>query len=75
MVHPQELIYWPDTTFTTRADAEAAIFRYIDGWYNPHRIQQGLGGLSPDEYEEAFYRRQQDQPDPATIQCDPAGAR
>ena len=46
-----ELIYWPGNTFTTRAEADAAIFRYIDGWYNPRRIQQGLGGLSPDEYE------------------------
>ncbi|CAM04222.1 IS3 family transposase [Saccharopolyspora erythraea NRRL 2338] len=43
-----ELLYWPGTTFATRAEADAAIFRYIDGWYNPRRIQQGLGGLSPD---------------------------
>ena len=46
-----ELIYWPGNTFVTRAEADATIFRYIDGWYNPRRIQQGLGGLSPDEYE------------------------
>lgn len=26
----------------------------IDGWYNPRRIQAGLGGLSPDEYEQAY---------------------
>ena len=26
-----ELIYWPATTFATRAEAEAALFRYIDG--------------------------------------------
>jgi putative transposase len=37
-----ELIYWPATTFATRAEAEAALFRYIDGWYNPRRIQAGL---------------------------------
>ena len=30
-----ELIYWPATTFATRAEAQAALFRYIDGWYNP----------------------------------------
>jgi putative transposase len=46
-----ELLHWPGTTFATRAQAEAAIFRYLDGWYNPRRIQAGLGGLSPDEYE------------------------
>jgi putative transposase len=49
-----ELIYWPATTFATRAEAQAALFRYIDGWYNPRRIQEGLGGLSPDEYEAAW---------------------
>ena len=70
-----ELVYWPGAVFATRAEAEAAIFRYVDGWYNPRRIQEGLGGLSPDEYEEAYYTQQQDQPAPATIQPDPAGAR
>lgn len=54
-----ELIYWPGNTFTTRAEADAAIFRYIDGWYNPRRIQEGLGGLSPDEFEEAWRIRKQ----------------
>ena len=70
-----ELVYWPGTTFTTRAEAEAAIFRYIDGWYNPRRIQHRLGGLSPDEYEEAWHQQQQDHPTPATIQPDPTGTR
>jgi transposase InsO family protein len=43
------------TTYRTREEAELDIFRYIDGWYNPHRIQRELGWLSPDEYEEAYY--------------------
>jgi putative transposase len=30
-----ELIYWPATVFATRAEAQSALFRYIDGWYNP----------------------------------------
>jgi putative transposase len=55
-----ELLYWPGTTFTTRAEAEHTLIRYIDGWYNPRRIQAGLGGLSPDEYEEAYHRAQHD---------------
>jgi putative transposase len=55
-----ELVYWPGTKFPTRAEAEHALVRYIDGWYNPHRIQAGLGGLSPDEYEDAYHRRQRD---------------
>ncbi|MDH6292823.1 serine/threonine protein kinase HipA of HipAB toxin-antitoxin module [Rhodococcus opacus] len=29
-----ELIYWPARRFATRAEAESALFRYIDGWYN-----------------------------------------
>jgi putative transposase len=33
------------------AEAEHALVRYSDEWYNPRRIQAGLGGLSPDEYE------------------------
>lgn len=64
-----ELIYWPGTTFATRAEAEAAILRYIDGWYNPRRIQEGLGGLSPDEFEQTWHTRKQT--GPATIPAEP----
>jgi putative transposase len=42
------------TTYRTREEAELDIFRYIDGWYNPRRIQRQLGWLSPNEYEEAY---------------------
>ncbi|MCZ4590195.1 IS3 family transposase [Rhodococcus opacus] len=54
-----ELIYWPTPIFATRVEAESAGFRYIDTWYNPRRIQAGLAGLSPDEYELAYH----DQPE------------
>lgn len=66
-----ELVYWPGTTFTTRAEADAALFRYIDGWYNPRRIQHHLGGMSPDEYEQAHHT----QHDADSIHPDPVGAR
>jgi putative transposase len=69
-----ELIYWPATTFATRTDAQAALFRYIDGWYNPRRIQAGLDGLSPDEYEAAWQARQS-QPHSATLQPEGAETR
>ena len=69
-----ELIYWPATTFATRTDAQAALFRYIDGWYNPRRIQAGLGGLSPDEYEAAWQARQH-HPPAATLQPEGADPR
>nr|WP_277814069.1 IS3 family transposase [Rhodococcus opacus] len=52
-----ELIYGPAITFATRSEAESALFRYIDTWYNPRRIQAGLTGLSPDEYERAYHFR------------------
>ena len=66
-----ELLYWAGAQFATRAAAEAALLRYIDGWYNPRRIQHGLGGLSPDEYEEAWHREH----DPATIHPEPDQSR
>ena len=69
-----ELIYWPARTFATRAEAEAALFRYIDGWYNPRRIQAGLGGLSPDQYEEAYYTEHHPR-QPATLQLEGANPR
>ncbi len=58
------------TTYRTREEAELDLVRWIDGWYNPRRIQRELGWLSPDEYEEAYYRRQS-----SGIQASPAGAR
>ena len=57
------------TSYRTREEAELDIFRYIDGWYNPHRIQRELGWLSPDEYEEAYYRQA------SGSLASPAGAR
>jgi transposase InsO family protein len=44
-----ELIHryaWP-----TRARARSAIFRYIEGWYNPRRLHSSLGYVSPADYE------------------------
>jgi putative transposase len=45
----KELIYrrsWP-----TRAEARSAVFRYIEGWYNPKRRHSTLAYLSPADYE------------------------
>ncbi|MDX3698138.1 IS3 family transposase [Streptomyces europaeiscabiei] len=41
--------------FTTRAEANLALFEYIDGFYNSRRIQKRLGYLSPIEFEEKYY--------------------
>ncbi|MET9595634.1 IS3 family transposase [Streptomyces sp. NPDC006516] len=40
---------WP-----SRAAARTAIFDFIEGWYNLHRLHSGLGYLSPAEYETAL---------------------
>jgi putative transposase len=37
--------------FRTHAQAEMAIFEFIEGWYNPHRRHSALGYLSPVDYE------------------------
>ena len=42
------------TAFATRAQANQALFEYIDGFYNPRRIQKNLGWRSPDEFEAAW---------------------
>ena len=69
-----ELIYWPATTFATRVEAQAALFRYIDGWYNRRRIQAGLAGLSPDQYEATWHARHH-HPQTATLQPEGADPR
>ena len=37
--------------FRTQAETRMAIFKYIEGWYNPHRRHSGLGDLSPLNFE------------------------
>jgi putative transposase len=37
--------------FQTHADARMAVFRYIEGWYNPHRRHSALDYQSPSNYE------------------------
>jgi transposase InsO family protein len=61
------------TTFATRAEAQAALFRYIDGWYNPRRTQH-LNGLWPDQYEAAGHATH-NHPQTATLQPETADPR
>jgi putative transposase len=37
--------------FRTHREAAAAIFDFIEGWYNPHRKHSALGYLSPNNFE------------------------
>ena len=35
----------------TRGEARRAVFRFIEGWYNPHRRHSALGYQSPVNFE------------------------
>lgn len=37
--------------FRTHEEARAAIFEYIEGWYNPRRLHSSLGYVSPVDFE------------------------
>lgn len=39
--------------FRTRLEARMAVFEFIEGFYNPHRLHSSLGYLSPIEFERA----------------------
>lgn len=43
-------------TFRTKAEAEAAVFQFLEGWYNPHRLHSSLGYVSPINYERAYHQ-------------------
>jgi putative transposase len=47
----KELVH--DADFATRAEARAAIFEYIEVFYNGQRRHSSLGYVSPAEYEQA----------------------
>lgn len=40
--------------FETHAEAKAAVFEYIEGFCNPHRLHSSLGYLSPVNFESRY---------------------
>lgn len=38
-------------SFRSKAEAKAALFNYIEGWYNPRQRHYALGYHSPVEFE------------------------
>jgi len=45
----RELVHHAD--YATRAEATAAIFEWVECWYNRKRRHSALGYKSPEEYE------------------------
>lgn len=43
--------------FRSAAEAKAAVFTFIEGWYNTTRRHSSIGYLSPNEYEKLHRRR------------------
>lgn len=41
--------------FKTQVEARMAVFRYIEGWYNPRRRHSALGYESPMSFEKLYY--------------------
>lgn len=50
--HLSELI--DHERFTTRTEAQLALFEFIEGWYGPRRIHTSLDHQSPLQYEEQY---------------------
>lgn len=41
--------------YSTREDAKAEIFNFIEMFYNPRKRHSHTGGVSPAKFEEAYY--------------------
>jgi transposase InsO family protein len=54
----------------TRAELEVAVLSYLEGWYNPRRLQKALGWRSPLEFE-AHHLAGHDLTVPATAKSAP----
>ncbi len=52
------------STFRTRAEAQRAIFEFIEGWYNPHRRHSALDYLSSINFERQQARHKGGVPTP-----------
>ena len=53
------------TKFRTQAEAEIAIFDWIEAWYNPLRRHSALGYRSPNEFERAVNSEDSGAPPPS----------
>ena len=56
---PELIDQQPRRCFPDRAQAQAKIFDYVEGFYNPHRRHSALGQVSPVDYEARYYQETQ----------------
>ena len=45
--------------FSTRSEAQSAVFAWIEVWYNRKRRHSSLGYLSPEVFEQRYQQQQQ----------------
>lgn len=45
------------TSVDTTSEARLSTFEFIEGWYNPNRLQSGIGDQSPNRCEGAYQSR------------------
>jgi len=45
--------------YSTRYEAKAEIFNFIEMFYNPKKRHSHTGGLSPAKFEEMYFSKQQ----------------
>ena len=43
--------------FSTRAEAQQAVFDFVEGWYNLHRLHSSLDYDTPARYEKRYMER------------------
>ena len=60
-------------SFRTPPEARRALFRYIEGWYNPRRRHSSLGYLSPANFEARNWPVDLMTPAPAELRAGPEG--
>jgi putative transposase len=61
--------------FKTIAEAEAALFSFIEGWYNPRRLHSSLGYVPPIEFEQRYHDRAKTPRRPAAQSSNRASVR
>ncbi len=68
------------TTLSTHAEARAAVFDFVEGWYNTRRRHSALGQMSPLEFERLHaavpvdVARSVEAPEVPTIQLEPGSS-